>query len=83
MVGDSVAPRATTRHATIGMQLARTAKAVSRAFDDALAEARGSLPSWQILLRLKTLEPGNQRALAEAVGIRGATLTHHLDALEA
>jgi MarR family transcriptional regulator, transcriptional regulator for hemolysin len=67
----------------IGLQLARTAKEVSRAFDDALTAAGGSLPSWLVLLSLKTSSLGTQRELAEAIGIRGATLTHHLDAMEA
>ncbi len=66
----------------IGMELARTAKAVTRAFDDALASASGSRPSWLILLALKTRQLTNQRELAEAVGIQGATLTHHLNAME-
>ncbi|MGH3264275.1 MAG: MarR family transcriptional regulator, partial [Trebonia sp.] len=67
----------------IGLHLARTAKAVSRAFDDALAAAGGSLPSWLILISVKTRALGNQSELADAVGIRGATLTHHLNAMEA
>lgn len=68
--------------APIGLKLARTAKAVSGAFDDALAAAGGSLPIWLILISLKTQRLGNQRELAEAVGIQGATLTHHLNAME-
>ena len=67
----------------IGLALARTARTVSRAFDEALGAAGGSLPVWLILLSLRTRELGNQRELAEAVGIRGATLTHHLNAMEA
>jgi MarR family transcriptional regulator for hemolysin len=67
----------------IGLQLARAAKAVSRAFGDALAEAGGSVPSWLILISLKTRPLANQRELAEAVGIREATLTHHLNAMDA
>ena len=66
----------------IGLLLAQTAKAVGRAFDDALAAAGGSTPVWLILLALKTRSIANQRTLAEAVGIQGATLTHHLDNLE-
>lgn len=66
----------------IGLQLARTAKAVSRAFDAALVQAGGSLPVWLVLLSLRSGRPGTQRELAEAVGIRGATLTHHLTAME-
>ena len=67
----------------IGLQLARTAKAISRAFDDALAEAGGSMPIWLVLISLKTRPLANQRELAEAVGIREATLTHHLNAMDA
>lgn len=67
----------------IGLHLARTAKAVNRAFEAALADAGGSLPSWLVLLSVKTGSFGNQNALAEAIGIRGATLTHHLNAMEA
>src|SRR3954454_24120068 len=66
----------------LGLQLAATAKAVSRAFDDALAAAGGSRPTWLILLALKTRQLASQRELAEAVGIQGATLTHHLHAME-
>jgi len=67
----------------IGLALARTARTASRAFDEALVAAGGSLPVWLILLTLQTRQLGNQRELAEAVGIRGATLTHHLNAMEA
>jgi MarR family transcriptional regulator for hemolysin len=67
----------------IGLTLARTAKSVSRAFDDALAAAGGSLPVWLVMISLKTRSLGNQRELAGAIGIRGATLTHHLNAMEA
>ncbi|MGZ4176291.1 MAG: MarR family winged helix-turn-helix transcriptional regulator [Solirubrobacteraceae bacterium] len=68
----------------IGLHLSAAARAVSRAFDEALAEAGGSLPVWLVLLNLKARRTlGNQRELAEAVGIREATLTHHLNAMEA
>jgi MarR family transcriptional regulator for hemolysin len=67
----------------IGVQLTTTSRAVSRAFDAALATADGSLPIWQVLLALKTQQTTNQRELAAAVGIGGATLTHHLDGMEA
>lgn len=67
----------------IGLQLTRTAKAVSRAFDDALAEVGGSLPMWLVLVSLKSRRHGAQRELAAAVGIEGPTLTHHLNRMEA
>ena len=66
-----------------GLHLARVARAASRAFDDALTESGGSLPVWLVLLNLKTRQLASQRELAEAVGIREATLTHHLNAMEA
>jgi MarR family transcriptional regulator, transcriptional regulator for hemolysin len=66
----------------IGLRLNQAARTVSRAFDEVLAQAGGSLPVWLIVLNLKVRRPGNQRELAEAVGIREATLTHHLNAME-
>ena len=66
----------------LGLRLARAAKAVSRAFDDALAEAGGSRPTWLVLVSLKGKSVASQRELAEAIGIRGPTLTHHLDVME-
>ncbi|MEU7739975.1 MarR family winged helix-turn-helix transcriptional regulator [Nonomuraea sp. NPDC049158] len=66
----------------IGLLLTNTARTVSRAFDDALASVGGSAPVWQILISIKSRQLGNQRELAEAVGIQGATLTHHLNAME-
>ena len=56
---------------------------MERAFDEALGEAGGTLPVWLILLNLKTRRPANQRELAAAVGVREATLTHHLNAMDA
>lgn len=67
----------------IGLRLSQAARAVGRAFDEALAQAGGTLPVWLILLNLKVRKPGTQRELAEAIGIREATLTHHLNAMDA
>ena len=66
----------------IGLHVQRVAKLLNRAFEDELAAAGGSLPTWLILLSLKSGRPETQRELAKAVGIQGATMTHHLDALE-
>ena len=66
----------------IGLQLANTSKAVSRAFNDRLADAGGSVPIWLILSSLKSNERRTQLELARAVGIEGPTLTRHLDGLE-
>src|SRR6202789_3887928 len=67
----------------IGLHLASAARIVGRAFDEALAEAGGSLSVWLVLLNLKIRRPANQRELAEVVGVREATLTHHLNAMDA
>jgi MarR family transcriptional regulator, transcriptional regulator for hemolysin len=66
----------------IGLQLSRTARTVTRAFDEALRDAGGSQSTWLVLLSLKTGRWRTQSELAEAVGLRGPTLTHHLDAME-
>ncbi len=67
----------------IGLRLTQVSRAVSRAFDEALGATGGSLPVWLVLLNIKTRRLANQRELAEAMGIREATLTHHLNAMEA
>jgi MarR family transcriptional regulator, transcriptional regulator for hemolysin len=67
----------------VGLRLSRTARSVSRAFDDALSAAGGSLPIWLVLITLKSRQLPSQREIAEAVGIREATLTHHLNAMDA
>jgi MarR family transcriptional regulator for hemolysin len=65
------------------MNLARTSKVVAQAFDAALVKAGGTLPVWLTLLSVKSKELANQRELAGMIGIQGATLTHHLNAMEA
>jgi MarR family transcriptional regulator, transcriptional regulator for hemolysin len=67
----------------IGLQMARTAHVVAQAFERAMAEAGGSAAAWQVLLLVRSEKWGNQARMAEALGITGATLTHHLNALEA
>ncbi len=65
----------------IGRVLDSTAKLLSRAFDQQLAEAGGTRPGWLILVALKQQRWRTQQDLAAAVGIEGPTLTHHLDAM--
>jgi MarR family transcriptional regulator for hemolysin len=67
----------------LGPHLARAARTVSRAFDEALAEAGGSLPLWQVLVNLKANPTASQREIADAMGLTEATLTHHLNAMDA
>jgi MarR family transcriptional regulator, transcriptional regulator for hemolysin len=66
----------------IGLQLANTAKTVSRAFNAALAEAGGSLPIWLVLTSLRGEQWRTQLELARSLGIEGPTLTRHLDGME-
>jgi MarR family transcriptional regulator for hemolysin len=67
----------------IGLKLTRTARAVANAFERAMAEAGGSASAWQVLLLVRSGRWGTQTRMAEAMGVTGATLTHHLNALEA
>jgi MarR family transcriptional regulator for hemolysin len=67
----------------LGRLLTTTAREVSRAFDAALAAAGGSRSTWLVLLALTTRRTASQRELAAEVGIQGATLTHHLNGMEA
>jgi MarR family transcriptional regulator for hemolysin len=66
----------------IGLQLANTAKTVSRAFNETLAEAGGSLPIWLILTALRGEQWRTQAELARSLRIEGPTLTRHLDGME-
>src|SRR5881628_2607499 len=66
----------------IGLRLARTARVVTNAFERAMAEAGGSASAWQVLLLVRSEQWGTQAELAQAMGITGATLTHHLRVLE-
>ena len=66
----------------IGLLVSATAKVLSREFDAALAAVGGSRPTWLVLLSVKSAGHRTQGELAEAVGIRQPTLSHHLDGLE-
>jgi MarR family transcriptional regulator for hemolysin len=66
----------------IGLRLADVARDVSRAFDEALVTAGGSRPVWMVLLALKSGAADSQQQVADHIGIRGATLTHHLSGME-
>jgi MarR family transcriptional regulator for hemolysin len=66
----------------IGLRLARTARTVTQAFERAMADAGGSASAWQVLLLVRSQQWGTQSAMAEAMGITEATLTHHMRALE-
>jgi MarR family transcriptional regulator, transcriptional regulator for hemolysin len=66
----------------IGLRLTRTARLVTNAFERAMAEAGGSASAWQVLLLVRSQRWGTQSRMADAMGITGATLTHHLNELE-
>ncbi len=67
---------------SLGLLVGRSAKELSRAFDDVLVAAGGSTPVWQVLRALMTGEHRTQADVAAAIGVRQPTLTHHLDAME-
>lgn len=67
----------------IGIVLSSVAREVERAFDAALEEVGGSRPTWLVLMALKQGPLRNQRQLAAMVGIESATLSHHLNGMEA
>ena len=71
-----------TRGTPIGRKLALTAKAVSGAFNAALATEGGSVPVWLILNALRNDQWTAQLDLARELGIESPTLTRHLDGLE-
>lgn len=66
----------------VGLLVSRTARALDRAFDTALAVVGGSTSTWLVLSSLKNSPHRTQGELAEAVGVRQPTLSHHLDGLE-
>jgi MarR family transcriptional regulator, transcriptional regulator for hemolysin len=66
----------------IGLDVTRTGRVLSLQFNDTLTLAGGSLPQWLILTALKRGEHTMQREIAKAIGIEGATLTHHLNRME-
>ncbi len=70
------------RETPIGLLTAQVGRSVEGAFDGALAAAGGTRPAWLILLAIVSGAGTTQAALAEHVGITGATLVHHLDRLE-
>jgi MarR family transcriptional regulator, transcriptional regulator for hemolysin len=67
----------------LGRQLVFTAKAMRQAFEEALADAGGSLVSWIVLSTLRDVGCVSQAVLAGHVHLEGATITHHIDRLEA
>ncbi|HEY9388458.1 MAG TPA: MarR family winged helix-turn-helix transcriptional regulator [Mycobacteriales bacterium] len=76
------APSSAPNSAPIGLVVARAAKTLTRAFEQALADAGGSQAVWLTLLGLKVRPASTQRQLAEDLGIREATMTHHLNGME-
>ncbi|HTI20926.1 MAG TPA: MarR family transcriptional regulator [Kutzneria sp.] len=66
----------------IGLAVARVARTLTRAFEDALAAAGGSQSAWLVLLQLKINPGATQRDLADALELREATMTHHLSGME-
>ncbi len=84
MRAEYVAPMSPPAGPPLGVRLDSVARRVSRAFEEAMSAAGGSRSIWLVLLSVKTAgEPMTQRQLADRLRLRGATLTHHLSAMEA
>lgn len=66
----------------VGLMVAGAAKALARALDDELVAAGGSTPTWLVLQALHGDRARTPSELADAVGVRQPTMTHHLDTLE-
>ncbi|MFI6424343.1 MarR family winged helix-turn-helix transcriptional regulator [Promicromonospora sp. NPDC050880] len=66
----------------VAVAMWQSVQRVMRAFDALLSEQGGSWQVWHILLALHQGTPATQRELARAVGIREATMTHHLRSME-
>jgi MarR family transcriptional regulator for hemolysin len=81
-VREVLPPPGPPRRTPIGIVVAQTAKALDRAFDDALGAAGGTRATWLVLMSIMSGRAATQGALAARVGIRGPTLTHHLDRME-
>jgi MarR family transcriptional regulator for hemolysin len=67
----------------LGRDIVFLAKEVRVAFEGMLARAGGSLGTWVVLSALTQGGLVPQKVLASHVHIEGATMTHHLDRLEA
>jgi len=67
----------------IGRLTSAVGRTLARAYDAALEDAGGSMPTWLVLLSLKQARWRTQRDLAHAVGIQSPTMTRHLDNMEA
>jgi MarR family transcriptional regulator for hemolysin len=67
----------------IGLSLQQAQKQVQQAFEAAMVAEGGSVPTWLVLLAVKTGRGANQRGLAEQLGLRQPTVTHHLSGMEA
>lgn len=66
----------------VAIALWKTVQPLIRAFNATLVEHDTSWQRWHVLRALGMEEPRTQRELASSVGVREATLTHHLRALE-
>jgi MarR family transcriptional regulator, transcriptional regulator for hemolysin len=66
----------------VGRSLAFTGKVVAARFEETMARAGGSLPTWMVLLTLDRAGAVSQRELARRIHVEDATVTYHVDRLE-
>ncbi len=66
----------------LALHLWNTVQVMGEVFDNVLAGAGGSRYHFFIFEALQDNPVASQRTLAKAVGVDGATITHHLNAME-
>jgi MarR family transcriptional regulator for hemolysin len=67
----------------VGRAIAFAGKVVGARFVETLTRAGGSLPAWLVLFTLANRGAVSQRELAESIHLESATVTYHLDRLDA
>jgi MarR family transcriptional regulator for hemolysin len=67
----------------VGRAIAFAGKVVGARFVETLTLAGGSLPAWQVLFTLANQGAVSQRELAKCIHLESATVTYHLDRLDA
>jgi MarR family transcriptional regulator, transcriptional regulator for hemolysin len=80
IIGDLSNPAAVQ---PVARQLVFTAKAIRERFEDVLRRNDTSLGTWVVLNAISEQGTVSQRMLAGHVHLDGATMTHHVDRLEA
>jgi MarR family transcriptional regulator for hemolysin len=66
----------------LGLQVIDTAQRISRAFEDALSAAGGSMPMWLVMVSLKGQRHGPHPELAAAAGVEDPPSSDQVDQMK-